>query len=606
MDRRELEERINTLAKELDAAQRELAELGDSGRESEEILFTDLFDMDEIQAIQDAFAEATGVASLITTPDGTPLTKPSNFCTLCNDIIRKTSIGRENCRKSDTFLGRVNTSGPVIQPCLSGGLWDGGASIIVNGQHIASWFVGQIRNEYLDEEKMRAYAREIGADEVVFMRALAKVKVMPLAQFKKVGEALFLLANLLSWTAYQNRQLLDNVREIRKSHDEVLVLRNYLSNIIDSMPSILVGVDPDGAITHWNMRAQDATGYSRKEVEGSLLSDVLPGMVDQMAKVSEAITERKPLLEENVPGVMGGVNGYQDISIYPLVVNGVAGAVVRVDDVTERVRMEEMMIQSEKMLSVGGLAAGVAHEVNNPLAAIIGNAKLIRKRLLEDSRRNRTVAEECGGTLETVVDYAQKRGLADMIEAIVESGERAGNVVTNMLSFSRKPDGEIREIDLTEVLDKTVDLVRSGQDLEGQYNFKNIEFVREYPEVPLLLPCEESKLQQVFFNILKNGAQAMTGEGQPAGREPKFVLRCTRSGESILVSLADNGPGMSAAVRRRVFEPFFTTKKQGVGTGLGLSVAYFIATEGLGGSLRVESAPGKGTTFLLELPYRGS
>ena len=174
--------------------------------ETSALTFEDLFDIDQIQRIQDTFAKATGVASIITDTEGRPVTKPSNFCRLCNDIIRNTERGLANCMRSDTVLGRPSPEGPIIQPCLSGGLWDGGASICVGDTHIASWLVGQVRNEEQSEEKMLAYAREIGADEETFSSALAEVTVMPKERFEDVCEALFLMARQLSQLAFQNVQ----------------------------------------------------------------------------------------------------------------------------------------------------------------------------------------------------------------------------------------------------------------------------------------------------------------------------------------------------------------------------------------------------------------
>ena len=101
-----------------------------------DIQLSDIFDIDEIQHLQDLFSDAMGVASIITHPDGTPITKPSNFCRLCNDIIRNTERGRANCYQSDAILGRMSTSGAIVQPCLSGGLWDAGAGIAVGGKNI--------------------------------------------------------------------------------------------------------------------------------------------------------------------------------------------------------------------------------------------------------------------------------------------------------------------------------------------------------------------------------------------------------------------------------------------------------------------------------------
>ena len=598
-----MQDRVAALRRELASAEAELAGLehADQAR----VRFADLFDLEEIQSLQDVFASAMGVGSIITTPEGRPITRPSNFCTLCSDVIRKTEKGLANCVRSDAVLGRHDPAGPTLQPCLSSGLWDGGASITVGGRHIANWLIGQVRNETVDDERVLAYAREIGADEEEFRRAFDQVTVMPLDRFRQVGQALFLIANMLSESAYRNFQLAEKVLELKAAGDEVAHLKSFLSNIVDSMPSILVGVDPEGRITHWNMRAASATGVDQSHAEGRLLADVLPELAGAMGKVHQAIRERRPVVSEMMTREEDGIRRYEDVSVYPLIANGVQGAVIRVDDVTERVRIEEMMIQSEKMLSVGGLAAGMAHEINNPLAAILGNARLLQKRLLEDSRKNRAEAERLGLSLDAVFAYMKARDADLMLGAILESGKRAGRVVTNMLDFSRKSDGHRDEVDVARVLDRAVDLVKSGHDLSHSYNFKDIEFVREYGADLPPVRCDAGQVEQVFFNILKNGAQAMTSAHRDTGRTPRFVLRCQRQGTGVRVEIEDNGPGMAEDVRRRVFEPFFTTKEVGVGTGLGMSVAYFIVTEGHGGTLRVKSRPGRGARFIIDLPAAG-
>ncbi len=196
--------------------------------ETANITFEDLFDVGEIQKIQDAFAAATNVASIITAPDGTPITKPSGFCRLCQGIIRKTEKGLANCIYSDSVVGRQNPGGPIIQPCLSGGLWDAGASITVGGKHIANWLIGQVKNEAIDQEKILRYAREIGADEEEFRSALREVPEMSVEQFTKIGNALFLLANELSLKAYHNVQQARLIamreqaeEELRRAHGEL-------------------------------------------------------------------------------------------------------------------------------------------------------------------------------------------------------------------------------------------------------------------------------------------------------------------------------------------------------------------------------------------------
>ncbi len=187
--------------------------------DSQEVSFEELFNIEDIQRVQDLFAAATGVASIITHVDGTPITRPSGFCRLCSDIIRTTGKGLANCYHSDAVIGRYHPEGPVVQPCLSGGLWDAGASIAVGGRHIANWLIGQVRDETQSEEKMRSYAREIGAEEEVVVAAFREVPTMSRERFDDVAHALFVFANQLSLLAYQNVQQARIITERREAVD---------------------------------------------------------------------------------------------------------------------------------------------------------------------------------------------------------------------------------------------------------------------------------------------------------------------------------------------------------------------------------------------------
>jgi signal transduction histidine kinase len=295
---------------------------------------------------------------------------------------------------------------------------------------------------------------------------------------------------------------------------------------------------------------------------------------------------------------------YEDVTIYPLVANGVEGAVIRVDDVTERVRLEEMMVQSEKMLSVGGLAAGMAHEINNPLAGIRQSASVLTNRLTGDLPANRKAAETAGTSMAAINQYLELRKLHGMLENIRTSGTMAANIVKNMLSFARKSDNIHSSHDLGRLLDQTLELLKTDYDMKKHHDFKQITIMRQYDAKAGPVPCEDSKIQQVFMNILKNGAEAMTGVMDAQAR-PRFILRIKENGDWVLVEIEDNGPGMDTKTRRRIFEPFFTTKPIGKGTGLGLSVAYFIVTEGHGGEMDVHTAEGGGTRFVIRLPKTG-
>ncbi|MEX0730922.1 MAG: ATP-binding protein [Aquisalimonadaceae bacterium] len=385
----------------------------------------------------------------------------------------------------------------------------------------------------------------------------------------------------------------------KRATKELRRLRHLLANIVDSMPSILVGVDAQGVVTQWNRKAASATGVEVGNAMGRPLEEVFPRLGAELSRVHKAMESRSPLSHDKVMTRVGDKVRYDDIVIYPLVSNGVVGAVIRVDDVTERVRIEEMMMQTEKMLSIGGLAAGMAHEINNPLAGMLQNAQLIRNRLKPTVPKNRDAAAACSLDLEAVQRYLQSRGIDQMLEAIMDAGGRAARIVENMLSFSRKSRFTVSHHDMRGLLDQTLELLSSDYDLKVQYDFRAIRMHRDYQQDVPTVPCEPNQIQQVFLNLLRNAAQAMHGMGD---RQPELWLRIHQDGESVFMEIRDNGIGMNEETRFRVFEPFFTTKDVGTGTGLGLAVSYFIITQNHGGDIEVYSAPDNGTRFVVRLP----
>ncbi len=454
------------------------SEIRVSGRS---VVFEDLFDLEEIQVIQDQFARATGVASIITRPDGTPITKPSNFCRLCNDIIRNTEKGRANCFKSDASLGRSNPSGPIMQPCLSGGLWDGGAGISVEGVHIANWLIGQVRNETQSDERMLLYAEEIGADEDEFARALAEVKVMPTAQFKEICNALFLFANQLSQTAYQNLRQEQIIEERRVVERALADAKGYIDSIINSMPSVLIGIDAAFRITHWNNQAEKFENILAGEALGRKLHEVLPRFVDFVPHVQRAVKEHTIQSFSNVTRRIEARVIYEDIAVYPLLSETAEGAVIRIDDVTARFEMEQQLAQSRKMDAVGRLAGGIAHDFNNMLGGIIGAAEVL---------------------MDTVPSEGRK-----LLDVIVRSAERAADLTANLLSFSRKGKVSARSVDVHAVIRNTASLLERSLD-------KRIA-IRLNLDAPLSTVIgDESQLHSALLNIGINAGQAMADGGE--------------------------------------------------------------------------------------------
>lgn len=232
-----------------------------------DVKLLDLFDLKEIQRLQDEFSDATGIASIITLPDGTPITAPSNFCRLCNEIIRKTKKGRNNCYHSDAEIGREHPEGPIIQPCMSGGLWDAGTAITVGGTHIANWLIGQVRDNTQTEEGMREYARQIGADEDKVVEAFYEVPSMSHEQFTNVAKVLFTLANQLSQTAYQNLKQLEIIAEKEKIELALKAEMNFTESALDAQLDTFFVFDSErGKAIRWNKAFRDISGYTDEEI----------------------------------------------------------------------------------------------------------------------------------------------------------------------------------------------------------------------------------------------------------------------------------------------------------------------------------------------------
>jgi signal transduction histidine kinase len=270
-------------------------------------------------------------------------------------------------------------------------------------------------------------------------------------------------------------------------------------------------------------------------------------------------------------------------------------------DVTEFKRMQEMMVQSEKMVSVGGIAAGIAHEINNPLGIIVQTAQTLVQRTRPDFSKNIEVAKSIGLDMALLEEYMQRRKILPFVQDMQAAAVRAADIIRHMLDFSRRSESRRAVCALPVIVDRALTLAQNDYDLKKNFDFKRIGIIKEYAADLVPIECTETELEQVFLNLLRNAAQAMSMV-EPTRGDPRIVIRLSNSSAGVRCEVQDNGPGISAEVRRRVFEPFFTTKPPGIGTGLGLSVSYFIVTRGHGGRMWVESAPGAGARFIIELP----
>ena len=381
---------------------------------------------------------------------------------------------------------------------------------------------------------------------------------------------------------------------------ELQYTKDYLDNIINSMPSILVGVNHLGEVTQWNRQAQQTRGIALEQAKLQKIECLFPQLEGIDGQVTKAIQDAEVQHQEKVKADFGQGQVSLDITVYPLLTEELKGAVIRIDDVSERARMEEIMIQSDKMQSVGGLAAGMAHEINTPLGSIIQNTQIMVNRLSPELNKNRKQALECGTDIEKIRDYMERRGFFQLLEGVRDAGSRTSKIVKSMLSFSRRSSA-MADYPILEIVDEAVDLAMSDYDLKKYFRFRDFQIVREYDTDVSLVMCEKTKIEQVILNLLKNAAHAMVEK--PAEHRPRIFLRIKKEPEMVRIEVEDNGPGIDREISKRVFEPFFTTKEIGLGTGLGLSLAYFIIVENHQGKIRVKSEVGEGTKFIIQLPY---
>ncbi|MCK5162983.1 MAG: HAMP domain-containing protein [Desulfobacula sp.] len=397
------------------------------------------------------------------------------------------------------------------------------------------------------------------------------------------------------------KTLEDQNRALKKSENEINKIKLYLSSIIDSMPSAIIGIDNDGNITQWNREAEKMTRINAQSALNTNIMDYSSIIGLEEKDIKKTLLKKIIHIKKKKSTIIGREAKTFQATLYPLTDSGLKGAVIRIDDITEQVLMQEAMIHSEKMKSVGGLAAGMAHEINNPLAGILQNAQVIARRLGKDLQINQKTAKECGTSMAVLNAYIKKRKIDQLLTNVKTAGNRAARIVKDMLSFIRKESGNFVSHSMNQLFDETVNLAKADYDLKKKYDFKKIKIKKEYQsDLPKVL-CERTQIQQVFFNLLKNGAYAMNGI-EDNHYTPIFILRTRQIRNMVQMEIEDNGPGMDEKTRKQIFEPFFTTKPVDMGTGLGLSISYFIITDIHKGKMKAEPARNKGTRFIIQLP----
>lgn len=378
---------------------------------------------------------------------------------------------------------------------------------------------------------------------------------------------------------------LDELGFLAKSFNEMAdslegekqLLKNYLENIISSMPSILIGVDENSNVVMWNHEAQSQTRLTSEEATGKPVTKVLPLLSEYTDKIERAVHFNSPDIVRQVKYELGGERKTLDIVIYPLHGKDLFGAVIRIDDVSDAANKDEMLRHTQKMDALGKLTGGVAHDFNNMLAVILGFAELLDGKLNHESKEKKYTKE------------------------IMNAAMRAKNLTAKLLSFSRKDSISTEDsIDLNMLLAEEHNMLSKTltAQIDLQFDFdKNL-----WP-----IWVDKGRMEDAILNMCINSMHAMPNGGTINISTKNISVQNVMSdelklgaGDYVCMTIKDTGMGMSKDIQEQIFDPFFTTKGTD-GTGLGLSQVYGFIQQSKG-SIKVDSLAGKGTQIDVYLP----
>ncbi len=558
-----------------------------------DIQFSDIFELEEIQHLQDLFADATGVASIITHPNGKPITHPSNFCRLCNDIIRKTKKGRANCYLSDAVLGKGDASGPVVVECLSGELWDAGASITVGGKHIANWLIGQVRNELLDEQRIMKYADEIGADSADFSRALSEVKVMPIEQFNKVANMLYAFSHELSEKAYNNLLLKKQISDRQKESEKMVALHQeykkseaiitMLAHAIRSISECVSITDMDDKIIFVNNAFLKNYLYEEHELIGNSISMVRspnnsPAMVEEILPATMLGGWHGELVNQKKDGteflVFVSSSVVKDDNGVPLCLIGVSTDITARkqaekeilslnEELDHRVRMRTAELEAANK-ELESFSYSVSHDLKAPLRHITGLTDLILENKIS--------------ALDVEVQ--------EYLKNISVAAHGMGQLVDAILSFSKLNTAELRKtrIRSSEMVHKVIKYL--GNEMKD----RNIRLsVEPLPD----MMGDEGLIRQVWTNLISN---AIKYTGKKAEAIIEIGSRSTENETTFFIR--DNGAGFNMKHVGKLFGVFHRlhNSKDFEGIGIGLANVNRIISRH-GGHCSAEGETDAGATF---------
>ncbi|MBJ6749069.1 PocR ligand-binding domain-containing protein [Geomonas anaerohicana] len=535
-----------------------------------------LLDIPKLQTILDSLYEVSGIPSAIIDLEGNILTG-SGWQDICTRFHRANPTTEKFCIESD----RKITSGLQdqqrhVQITCPLGLTDTATPLLIEGEHLANIFTGQLFLSPPDRQRFQLQADKYGFDASPYLLAMDRV---PVISQDKLDQNLSFIANLTELLAIQGLTQLRSleVQEcLRESEERV-------QQIIASAQEGIIVYDCGLRFQVWNRYMEEMSGYRAEQVIGKRPGDAFPmleraGVVERLKQVLAGQGVSSGEVELQLPG--SGRSIWHADTLAPLKNAGgeIVGVIATVRDITERKHTEEQLRQALKMESVGRLAGGVAHDFNNMLTVILGQAQLAQMKITPD------------------------HPLWQSLEQISSAAQRSGQITRQLLAFSRKEIIDPRPVDLNQLVGEAQKTLLRLIEESITLNF--------CPGTDLWsVKMDPSQVDQVLVNLAVNARDAMPDGGVLSihtenvhlSEKSCQYLRDALPGEYVQLVVSDTGMGMGKEVLEHIFEPFYTTKGLGKGTGLGLATVYGIVRQN-GGFINVYSEVGHGTSFKIYLP----
>ncbi len=405
----------------------------------------------------------------------------------------------------------------------------------------------------------------------------------------------------------------------RREEEKLRQTNVEIEHLLSSLSTILIGLSPDYRVHRWNAIAEKVFGVTAAEIMGKPLGDI--DLQWDWDKIQQGmLTCRKEVDSVRIDDIIFArpdqKQGYLGFTINPICTDAdnFSGFIIIGADITERKALENNLAQTEKLKSIGQLAAGIAHEINTPTQYVGDNTRFLQDafrdilQILEQYEKLLHAVKSDGVTADLIREVEQDLEAADVdflleeipaaIQQTLEGVNRIGKIVRAMKEFSHPGQDEKKPIDINKAIESTITVARN----EWKYV---ADMVTDFdPSLPLVA-CLPGEFNQVILNLIINAVHALADviDGQ-SGQKGVIQVVTRRKEKFVEIQISDSGPGIPKDIRPRIFDPFFTTKALGKGTGQGLAISHSVIVEKHGGSIHLETQEGNGTTFTICLPIK--